>query len=689
MQTVEYPVKKTGIYKLGKVLDEYKLEVQRTTKDTYVVPCPQAKFRASGAAHRCIRDLSDLFVDVTGTPPLKIKYSRTINGKDHSFHFQSLQPEDYSSPLLGSPSSSMVLANDGDYSWVKPRSVEVRLNETLGSPGKWEYAVDEVQDGFGNIQKYAESGEDADYRPRPKHLTHGFEVKERPRARLQGCDIRTPLKVARGKSLDLPVSFSMSGKTPDDTSHSLTWEFSPVDSLTDSGEHGDLVSIESYRARNSHDRPSISAPGLYTLKSVSSASCEGEIQEPSSCLLLNPLEPTLSLRSEEIPDKCAGKSIGLRVDLDFTGTPPFIVHYTVAHKDSVLTERVKVNGLRHQIELRPREAGLHRYVFGRIDDDIYKNLPLTGLTLEQDVKPPAGAFIQHATGKQSACLEQQVEVDVLLLGDAPFTLEWEMVHDGKRKSERVAGIETPNYTIKTQPLNKGGDHILALNSVTDRSGCRVFLQDELKIAVRRQRPRAAFGQIENRRTVMAVEDAQVNLPLRLQGEAPWTISYRNIATGKTLQKVARNGNDYLSVQAKGVFEIINVVDKQCPGSVDAQASQFSVDWFPRPDISMVPAEGISAGDGGFVKRDVCEGDIDGFEVNLEGKCPSFPLQRSLVLIKPRFRSLSRRVRNEAQAVPGIGVPDHQEIRRSPQSRSYSPGHGQGRRLHIHLLDFGG
>ncbi|KAH7349595.1 nucleoporin Pom152 [Plectosphaerella cucumerina] len=621
VQTIEYPVKKTGIYRLGKVLDEYKLEVQRTTKDTYVVPCPQAKFRASGAADRCIRDLSDLFVDVTGTPPLKIKYSRMINSKDQSFHFQSLQPEDYSSPLLGSPSSSMVLAGDGDHSWVKPRTVEVRLNETLGLPGHWEYAVDEVQDGFGNIQKYADSGDDADYRPRPKHLTHEFEVKERPRARLQGCDLRNPLKVAKGKSLNLPVSFSMSGKAPHDTAHALTWEFSPFDSLTDSGEHGDAVSVESYRARNSHDRPTISAPGLYTLKSVSSNSCEGEIQEPSSCLLLNPLEPSLSIRSEEIPDKCAGKSIGLRVDLDFTGTPPFTVHYTVAHKDNVRSETVRVNGLRHQIELRPREAGHHRYIFARIDDDIYKSLPLTGLTLEQDVKPPAGAFIQHATGKQNACLEQQVEVDVLLLGDAPFTLEWEMVHDGKRKAERVTGIESPSYTIKTQPLNKGGDHILSLNSVTDRSGCRVFLQDELKIAVRRQRPRASFGLVENKRTVMAVEDAKVNLPLRLQGEAPWTISYRNVDTGKTLQKIAHNGNDFLPVQSKGVFEIINVVDKQCPGSVDPQGSQFAVDWFPRPDISLVPAEGITAGTSGFIKRDVCEGDIDGFEVNLQGSAP--------------------------------------------------------------------
>ncbi|CRK26243.1 hypothetical protein BN1708_018218, partial [Verticillium longisporum] len=85
------------------------------------------------------RDLSDLFIDVTGTPPLKIHYSRTINGKDHSFHFQSLQPDDFASPLLGSQSSALVLPQSGDSAWVKPQAVEVRLNETLDTSGQWQY----------------------------------------------------------------------------------------------------------------------------------------------------------------------------------------------------------------------------------------------------------------------------------------------------------------------------------------------------------------------------------------------------------------------------------------------------------------------------------------------------------------------------------------------------------------------
>ncbi|KAL0939471.1 nucleoporin pom152 [Colletotrichum truncatum] len=622
---IEYPVKKTGVYRLGKVLDEYKLEVQRTTKDTYVVPCPKASFRTPENAGRCIRDLSDLFIDVVGTPPLKIQYSRKINGNDRSFHFQSLQPEDYNSPLLGSPSSQLTLANDDDTTWVKPQAVAVRLNETLDSAGEWQYAVDEVQDGFGNVQKYSQSSEETDLRPRPKHLVRTFLVKQRPRAQMRGCDLRNPIKVAKNNAAKLPVSFSIPERAPEDTSHTLTWEFSPIDSLTNGGDHGDKVSVGSYSAKNSHDKPSVREPGLYTLKTITSGSCEGEVQEPSSCLLLNPLEPQLSLRAEEIPDKCAGNSVGLRVDLDLIGTPPFKVRYDVVDQNGMVRrERVDVDGLRQQIELRPTAAGHHKYIFKQIDDSIYKEQPLSGpsMVLETDVKPAASAVIQHPTGSMSACLEEQVEVDVSLRGDAPFSLEWEIVHDGKRKSERVTGIEDSNFKIKTKPLAKGGEYTLALNSVQDKSGCRTFLKDELKISVRRQRPRAAFGLVENKRSIMSVENTKVDLPLRLQGVGPWTVSYRNIDRSDViLEKRATSGNDVLSVKARGVYEIIDVSDKQCPGTVDPQASRFEIDWYPRPEITLVQSDSITSEAAVYVKRDVCEGDIDSFEVNLKGSAP--------------------------------------------------------------------
>ncbi|PNY24404.1 Nucleoporin [Tolypocladium capitatum] len=618
----QYPVKKPGVYRLGKVLDEYKLEVQRTAKDTYVVSCPRARIQTAQSPQRCIRDLSDLSLEVFGTPPLKIVYRRTINGKNDGFHFQSLQPDGFTSPLLQATSNA-VSGGGQDFSWVRPSKVTVGLNESMTSSGVWEYSVEEVHDAFGNIAKYTEPGSEAEHVV-TKSLTQSFAVKERPKVRLQGCDLRNPLKVAKGQPAKLPVTFGLAGDVSD-TSHRVTWEFSPIDSLTNSGDHGDNISIGSHSAKNSRDRPLVSAPGLYTLKSVSSGSCEGEVDEPSSCLLLNPLEPHLSIRSEDIPDKCAGNSIGLRVHLDLVGTPPFTVRYQIISDGLLENQAHRVAGLRSQLELVPKRAGRHKYVFKSIDDAVYTGLPLGGedKVLEQVVKPAASATIANQDRVINACLDSEVQVDVELSGDPPFNLEWETVHDGRRKTERATGIEKSRFKIKTATLTKGGEYILALSSVQDKRGCRTFLQDQLKISVRRQRPRGAFGLVEQKNSIMAVEsDTALRLPLRLQGDAPWTISYRNLnESGEVLTKTATSANDYLLVRSRGVYEIVNVQDNQCPGSVDTAASNFHVDWFPRPRISLVETDSITPNHDVFIKKEVCEGDIDGFEVKLQGSPP--------------------------------------------------------------------
>lgn len=613
----EYPVKKPGIYRLGKVLDEYKLEVQRSTRDTYVVPCPQAKIQNTLSDARCIHDLSDLTLEVSGVPPLKIVYSRTINGRNHSFHFQSLQPDGFASPLVGTASTSTPEGVE-DLSWVRADKVSVGLNESMTSSGEWEYTVDEVHDAFGNVVRYDEAADD-----RKTPLSHKFSVKERPKIHMQGCDLRNALKIAKDRTAPLPVGFSLAGQVAD-TSHKITWAFSPIDSLSNSGDHGDKVSYVTHTARNSQDRPLVSAPGLYTLKSVTSGQCEGQVEEPSSCLVLNPLEPHLSIRTEEISDKCAGNSIGLRVDLDLVGTPPFNIRYDIINDDGEVERRSHtVRGLRSQLEFVPKIAGRHKYIFRSIDDDVYKNIPLSGedKSLEQVVKPAAYALIAAHDKVMSACLESEVETEVYMFGDPPFTLEWELVHEGKRQTQRISDIQERSYTIRTPKLLKGGEYVLALSSIQDIRGCRTFLQDQLKIAVRRQQPRASFGVLDQKRSVMAVEGTALRLPLRLQGEGPWKLQYRNLNdSGHSIEKAIDGPNGNIIVKSRGLWEIQSVTDNQCPGLVDPAASTFFVDWFPRPELSLIDSGSAAANSGNvFVKKDVCEGDIDGFEIGLKGK----------------------------------------------------------------------
>jgi nucleoporin POM152 len=574
-----------------------------------------------------------LALEVTGTPPLKIEYSRRKDGNNHDFHFQSLQPDGYSSPLIGA-SNALKTPSDVDVAWVQPARVMVSLNESMDSPGEWTYSVDKVYDAFGNMMTYNDGTDEQERKSRASglELTHTFHVKERPRAFMSGCDLRSPLKVAKGKHANLPIRSVTEGSS--DSAYTVEWVFSPIDSLTNSGDHGDVVLLREFTAKNGTEQPRVSEPGLYTLKTISSGSCAGEIDEPSSCLLLNPLEPHMSLRYEEIPDKCAGNSIGLRVDLDLVGTPPFNVRYDVISGGRVTKEMARINGLRQQLELIPKTDGHHKYVFKSISDAVYHDLPLAqsdNMALEQVVKPAASAQIT-SNRAISACLDAQVEVDVVLGGDAPWTLEWEIVHDGRRKTEKATNIEDNRFKIKTAPLVKGGEYVLALSSVQDKRGCKTFLQDQMKVSVRRQRPRGGFGLVDGKRSLMSVADFQNRVPLKLSGEGPWMVSYRNVDEGDAITTKKIDGaNGYVVLNKRGQYEITSVTDKQCAGDVDTAASTFSLDWHPRPQLSLVENESFKPGSTGvFEKGDVCEGDVDGFEVQLSGQYKAMHFQPTIL-----------------------------------------------------------
>ncbi len=683
----DVPVKKTGAYRLGRVLDEYKLDVQRSSPLSFVVACPAARVRSSGQTKpllwsqgtpgpvmRCHGDLSNLWVEVDGTPPLKIVYSRTINGKDHSFHFQSLQPEGFVSPLLGTrpvrmPGSAALTNHDAtdaaaaadaldlpseeyaDISWARSRSVPVGFNESMLVGGEWKYSIDEVHDAFGNVIKYNDpAAEDADQgHPRAssaKHLVQSFLVRDRPRIRFKGCDLREPLKVAQGRFAALPIHYDMPGqRDPHERStHTVTYQFSPLDSLTNSGDHGDVVSTEIFQARFVGSQPWLSEPGLYTLKSVSADSCEGAVLEPAACLLLNPPKPTLSLRAESIPDSCGNSNIGMRVHLDLVGTPPFIVRYEINSDGGKWThERVHISDMQYEMQLTPPSSGNHKYIFRSIGDAVYVDEPLSRgpeMTLEQTVKAPPSAGIVDG-GDKVVCLEEAVEADVALGGDPPFTLEYALIRDGSRQPFKAEHITGNRVHIATPVLSEGGEYLLTLTSILDSSGCRTMLKgdkSEMRISVRRQPPRAAFGLLEGRRRVLAVEDAEVLLPLRLTGGEPWEITYRKLddggraAAGDEVKKQLWSGNGAIGVSKRGTYEITSVRDSKCPGVVDASASTFEVDWFPRPQMSFVPTDGIREQDGNvFVKKDVCEGDVDGFEIDLKGGLLRAPFNCPLLL----------------------------------------------------------
>ena len=175
-------------------------------------------------------------------------------------------------------------------------------------------------------------------------------------------------------------------------------------------------------------RISVNDPGLYTFRGVSTQYCEGEVTEPSSCLLENPFKPSVSIETTEINHKCANSPIGLRVMLDFQGTPPFKIYWTTENTDTRVTTQHShdFNSHRGQIELIPRDAGHYKHRFIQLMDSYYDDIYLRQ-ELEQDVRPSASASISAGPSK-NICLGQTTSFSVSLGGEAPWTLEYEIIH---------------------------------------------------------------------------------------------------------------------------------------------------------------------------------------------------------------------------------------------------------------------
>ena len=631
---LRYPVRQAGLYRLQTVIDESKLEVQRRPSNALVVRCPSASIQAA-PQEKCKGDLSDFFLLVDATPPFKIRYSKIVNRDDHGHSVLSIPSETSRSPLIGQSISGALVSQDShtyaDVSWARTQSSKIALNESLGVVGGWQYTIDEVHDACGNIANYSDLRlSDSYQRSISKHdqLERHFSVHERPKAFLKGCDDQHPIRVEKGKPKALPLHFTAAGIGKSEVgAYTLKYMFTPQDEILPDQRHSATATIHEMEVQdNGHQSSGIEVrePGLYSLHSVRSAFCDGEILEPSSCQLMNPLHPDLNITAEQIPDRCAGSSIGLVVDFDLLGTAPFRIHYVVSQRGGSTVRKVaEVDRFHTQLELKPFHAGHYTYEFESISDAVYsspRSLTHKGLVLEQDVKPPASAHFIDPSSLPTACIGEPLTFYISLSGEPPYTIEYELLHRGRRLKRTIGDIIDSIYELRTEPLTEGGEYALALISITDVTACRRSLDAEVKFSVGLQRPRAAFGLVDGSRSISALENTRIGLPLRLQGEPPWTLAYRklNDPAGKVIEKDLRKSNDMIEVGEEGTYELAVINDKSCPGSVDESAKTFVIQWIPRPEVHIKESPLIDLVGGLRIREAVCESDEDAVEVSFAG-----------------------------------------------------------------------
>ena len=654
-RVLRYSVKQTGSYRLAKVVDDSNLEVQVSSADALVVPCPSAQIKI---AHkdRCRGDLSDVKFEVAGTPPLKVRYSKRVNEEDKSDVFLTVHPTDSGSfvPLANAKDSLVRLDDNGsNVSWARTHHATVPINETLGTQGWWEYSIDEVHDAVGNIVRYPDNmkGKSAQTIKTAKTI----EVHEPPKVLFEDCSAQKPLRIAQGDSVPLPIWLNPSMQQDmTSLSHKVTYMFASGASEDPKSE--ELSRTQDVTLRHGDRGPRIQEPGIYTLTSVSNQYCVGQVLEPSSCLLLNPPEPEISISSETIPHQCAGNSVGLRLNLDLIGTPPFRVLYTSRHENH-RPERhsLKVDSLRTQLELKPKDPGHYSYEFSSISDAVYQNISPSqhSLKFETDVKPPASAHFVRRSPLGDACIDEEASLDVELVGEAPFSLEYDIVHAGKRKNYKEGHIPSETFTITTPKLDKGGQHVISLTSISDQSGCKIFQREEAIIQVRHQRPSAGFGLVEGQRSLLTLEDRKAFLPLRLSGKPPFTVSFSRLGHEGSFDKTFRNTNDELGVESQATYVIEAVKDSTCPGLLEPNARYFEVQWVPRPTLQVVQSSSIEKSGPSLSKLAVCEGDQDSTDITFTGNSP-YHLEYD-VHSKPDRGAASVNHRSEDVALHGTSI----------------------------------
>ena len=626
---LHYPVKKTGRYTIRKVVDESQLAVRPRAAEVIVVSCPQARIDKV-SANKCRSDLSDVAFEVEGTPPLKLRYRKTINGQQVSSAFQSIQPDGFLGPPLKSEQTPGTITKFGDVSRARSQRIRVPVSEVMLQTGTWEYALDEVQDSLGNVVSFADRfDDDGNSKSKSAGLQQTFTVHDRPVISLwshrekqdAGCDLQNPLKIAEGQKRSLPIKFGVLGKVGRlDLKHHVKLRFTSEGAVQDNGEHNDSnMTMQEIEFQNPSSSYEIEASGLYTLQDVSTDYCSGEVVEPSSCLIEHPKRPRLNITSDKITDKCARMPIGLSLDLDFFGAPPFTLQYSITKGKDSDTELkiIKSDNRRHRLELKPEAAGHYTYSFLSLQDRYY--MEALQDIFEQDVKPSALARFASGGSAERLCKGDSAEFPVQLAGEPPFSLVYEIVHGGKRKRENVNGVRSSSYLIKTEGL-AGGEYELALVSVSDSRDCPETLNAVRKFTVRHQQPKAAFATVDGKRAMQRVEGTIIQLPIRLTGDAPWTVVVKNVDdTSKPDIIRTDTPNAHARATRQGRYEIESIADAICSGEVDQNAKTFTVSWIQRPRLIVSESPKIAPAAGGYVLNEVCEGEEDSVEVAFSGR----------------------------------------------------------------------
>ncbi|KAI0274973.1 hypothetical protein BC834DRAFT_839954 [Gloeopeniophorella convolvens] len=665
---VHIRLSKPGILRLRDVSDPSGVDARIIyPSEVTIAPCPQAQFvdgdplargdniKCAAAGLNTLDGEKDVRLDLSifGVPPLSLKWFKEINGRREYFVVEGIESGHISDSEPSTPTSS-------------PQEVRVPLTVSAEAFGAHIYVLESVTDALGNVEGLSSSwppSKSSDLSN--SKISRSLQVLHRPNMAFKGCGPQKPASLRTGSNVSLLIH---------------THEADDLDSPWDVKVRYQPPTDESGKSINKRLRPwqqiihtlpgkrdlnvDADAPGDYTIVDIKGKYCDGDVLSPETCTVVELPKPAAEIEWKRIHE-CSGDT-GVSATLVLHGTPPFHVYHRMQRDKEPARELVKTfHNSRGEMTLQPSQSGHYIYSFSHLSDANYNRVELKGPTIDQVVHPLASANFAGSSGRErmviNSCSGDSVDVDVHLGGTGPWNLELQLV--GPKDSETISfsDINTSRrrlqIAVPKDVNSEGGSFDINLVSVSDSSKCkRVLSVPGVTVNVRKVKPTAKFYGRDSQRRLVTLETEQASLPLRLTGDGPWRIKYRiRDHPEQIFSARLESANDYLRVREKGVYEILEVSDSRCPGTVLGQGSSYEVDWVPRPSaaISSNTEAVYEPYNGTYILPPVCEGQGGHVDFDLTGR-PPFQIMYNIaragetggtkLLDQPTFNSIQPRTR---------------------------------------------
>ncbi|KIJ53452.1 hypothetical protein M422DRAFT_241697 [Sphaerobolus stellatus SS14] len=600
-------VNKPGIVRLERALDQSNADVRLRHTEVTVVYCPKVEFALEDNADekRCVGKEETLDLKVFGVAPLTLKWHREVSGRRENFLVEGIEG----------------INTIGTY---KAEELRIPLSIHLDALGRHTYTLDALTDGVGNT---------LDLTPLPlsarSRTTQSLIVLRRSAMSFKGCGPGRPATLLIGK--ETPISVVANDADGEDGPWNITLKYQPPEEAKKYGSW----ERQFQTGQGKRDLTLMaSAPGEYTIVDIQGQYCPGDILSPETCRVVEQPLPTASIEWKRIHE-CSGDT-GVSASLILQGKPPYKVWYHTKRDGEAMRELHQTfQGSRGEITLQPERSGSYTYTFVRMSDANYDNVKLDGPTINQIVHPLASAdFVKsaHAYGKQilHSCSGSLVDIDVELKGTPPWNLEVQILGPKGAQAVQVPNLNKPRETLRL-PIpsvvdEEGGTFQVDLASVEDAYGCKRSLSvPGISVNVKRVKPTAKFYAQDGKRQTRILQGKQAHLPLRLTGDGPWKIKYRKADDPEegVTRATLSSANDRLTVSEAGLYEIVEVNDAYCPGSVVQGESTYKVEWIPKPTVQIARSSVVEyvSSNGTFVRPGVCEGTEDHLDLIFYGIPP--------------------------------------------------------------------